>query len=118
MENIIPSDIKTKEDYINTLLDEGNLRSLLITKAALKSEIRDIDELIAEKRVALHEKMTELNLSELSLNDDLFIRNIQPAQRDKIMSVSQLRKQFPDLVSDLVSVVSVKGYVQVKLKLF
>ena len=116
MENIIPSENRANEDTIRLLLEEGNLKNFLIEKAELNQRLKIIDIAIKERRIVLQEAMKELNVKTMSLGLFYDIVNVSGSTREKVLSAKAIKRQFPDMVEELISEVEVSGYVAVKRK--
>lgn len=114
MEKLVPSDERLNRESVNALLDEGNLRELLIKKAMLAAELKEVDDILKEKRGLLSEVMAEFGVPEMDLGEGFYIRNVASSTRRKVMSAKDITRFFPHLVDDLIGEVFVKGYVQVK----
>ncbi len=114
MEKLIPSDERLNREGVNALLNEGNLRELLIEYATKTAELKEIADRLKEKKGLLSEVMIEFGVPEMDLGEGFYIRNVKASTRRKVMSAKDVAKFFPHLVDDLISEVQVKGYVQVK----
>ena len=114
MEKLIPSDERLNRESVNALLDEGNLRELLIKKAMLSAELKEVEDILKEKKGLLSEVMAEFGVPEMDLGEGFYIRNVSPSTRRKVMSAKNIASKFPHLVDDLISLVQVGGYVQIK----
>ena len=114
MQNLIPSNERLNRESVDAMLNEGNLRELLIEKATLATRLKKVEDILKEKKGLLSEVMIEFGVSEMDLGEGFYIRNVQPSTRRKVMSAKNIASKFPHLVDDLISLVEVGGYVQVK----
>lgn len=116
MQNIVPSTEQLKQEIIMEKLKIADLDQYLIQEKELKKQLSDLQEMIKERKDAMVEEMLDLGLETMRLGDKYLIETVKGGMRQRIMSLSVMRKKFPHILEsnpELVVESKVKSYIKV-----
>lgn len=117
MQDIIPSNNRLKQEIIEEMLLKGNLDQLLIEEKELKQKLKQVQELIKDRKTVVVEEMVSLDIESVPLGDDYYIEMVKGSTRQKLISFAKFKKTYPQFLEDnpqSVTETTVKPYIKIR----
>ena len=117
MQDIIPSTNRLKQEIIEEMLQQGDLDKLLIEEKEMKAKLKQIQELIKDRKVVVVEEMVNLGIESVPLGNDYYIEMIKGSTRQRLISFKKFQKYFPNFLKDnplSVEETTVKPYIKIR----
>ena len=116
MMDIVPNNEKMKQESI--MSDITHIKAQIEKLALLKKQVKELEKGIKPQLNELALVMIDMDLDELPL-DGVVLQSTKGSTSQKMISMTVMRKKFPQLLSDypeLVKEITTKPHIKMKLK--